>query len=495
MILRRIPLATGKCATVLLLAGTVLILVATQRSFEYDEAYSVFVTSPAPRPRWPENVFRVGDVRGFFHLHAGPAAIAAALRATDVHPPLYFWALGAWRAVVGDGLVGMRLLSILFALCALALVGAIARRAELPPVPAMLLTLGSYGFAYTATVARGFALAQALALLGVLLALRAEQRRAAAVAAGAGVAFGTAMLANYLAAFVAAAALGWLALAAWGRPRIWLAAWAGFAIALPPALWFFLAQRNSRTGQFPPFHLLGAVRRLALFGAADLLGGLPEYAEGPGRIALEAVLALLLALLALAVARVWRRIGTPGARLLLLASAAAPAAGLLLLGAVFGNTPVELRYLCFATPFAALLLAGALAWRRWLLGPLLAVQAVSIAGLATQPATMQPFRAVARAAFRQAGPDGVILAPLGNDGVGAVGPLLAELPDAARVLLIPAGAEAVRLGALPPGTHAVLAPLGVDEASRAVSAALAAAVPGIGPEPRTIIIEMPASAR
>jgi hypothetical protein len=39
----------------------------------------------------------------------------------------------------------------------------------------------------------------------------------------------------------------------------------------------------------------------------------------------------------------------------------APPVGLLLLDVIFNSTPIELRYLAFATPFPGLLLAGALA--------------------------------------------------------------------------------------------------------------------------------------
>ena len=45
--------------------------------------------------------------------HAGFGAIARDLRAGDVHPPLYFWAVAAWRWLVGDGLFAARLFSVL----------------------------------------------------------------------------------------------------------------------------------------------------------------------------------------------------------------------------------------------------------------------------------------------------------------------------------------------------------------------------------------------
>ena len=72
----------------------------------------------------------------------------------------------------------------------------------------------------------------------------------------------------------------------------------------------------------------------------------------------------------------------------------------LLLGVIFNSTPIELRYLAFATPFAGLLLAGALrparlrraSWCLGLGGALLAIQAVALVGLMTRQETMQPAR-------------------------------------------------------------------------------------------------------
>ena len=45
-------------------------------------------------------------------------------------------------------------------------------------------------------------------------------------------------------------------------------------------LWFFLAQRGTRTGQFPPFEWLPGLVRLARCTAGAVLGGLPLYVSG-----------------------------------------------------------------------------------------------------------------------------------------------------------------------------------------------------------------------
>jgi len=444
----------------LLLASLVLAGVALLRGPEYDESYTFFLSMGTPRPDWPDRVFTVAQGWDLLAGSSSLAGIGRDLRITDVHPPLYFWMVAGWRALVGTTLVATRAFSVLCALGALALVGAIARRLRVPALAAMVLTLGCYGFAYTGAIARGFALAQLLNLAGIWLLLGGRRGFLA------GVALGAACLANYLAGFVGAAALLWLTRA---RGRAAWSAIAGFAAMLPPALWFFLAQRGSRVGQFPPFEMLPALARLGKYAAANVFGGLPLYA-GPAGGTVAAALAAIAASLAGLAAWQWRR--RPHAALLGLC-ACAPAAGLLGLGVVFNTTPIELRYLAFATPFVALLLAAALP--RWLLAGVLAVQTASIAGLMTRPETMQPQGPAIRVAAVLAGRDGLVMAPRGNDGVGIVGAVLLSAPAETRLLLI-AGQDAAFLrAAARTSPRVVLAMLALDDASRAAIPAMRAA--------------------
>ena len=281
-------------------------------------------------------------------------------------------------------------------------------------------------------------------------------------------------------AFTGCAALAWLLAARWRRWRLWLPAGLGFAAFLPADLWFFVAQHASRAGQFPPFRLGSSLARLGVYATANLFGGLPLYVTGSAREFVgDALGAAALGLVALTAWR-WRRVGGEEGLLLLLCAAATPL-GLLLLGAAFDNTPVELRYLCFATPFAALLLAGALgagAGARTLRGAVFSIQALALAGLILRPETMQPARAAARAAAALAGFDGVVLLPRGNDGVGVVGPFLAELPDRTRVLLVDADEPPDALRArLPAGSPVVIAWLGLDASSIEELATIRAAFP------------------
>jgi hypothetical protein len=484
-------------AAALLIGAGVLLATAVLRGPEYDEGYTLLLAAGTPRPAWPVGIFTAAEARAVFAGHADLPEIARALRTTDVHPPLYFWTVAAWRWVAGPSLLGVRLLSVAFGLLALALVGAIARRARIPPAGAILLTVGCYGFAYTGAIARDFALAQALSLAGVWLALRAEDAATPASLTGrgwgegvlparnplfpprgafiAGLCLGAATFSNYLAVFVAGAVLLWLL----PRPRSWFAATIGFAAFLPADLWFFLAQRDSRPGQFPPFSLLGSLPRLSEYSAANLFGGLPLYVPVAARQAVAASLAAVAVLLVGFIIQRWHRIGTPRARALLTLGVLAPPIGLLLLGLACNSTPIELRYLAFATPFAGLLLAGALASlpRGWCLGlgcALMAIQAGALHGLMTRQETMQPAQATAAAAAALAN-GGVVLLPRGNDGVGVVGAFINAAPDRLHLSIAEQTDTRQQLAARIGGAdRVVLALIGVDAASRATSTMLRA---------------------
>ena len=461
----------------LLAAGLLLSAVAWLRGAEYDEQYTLFLTGRVVRPTWPAGIITAAEVRELQAAHAGFVAIARDLRATDVHPPLYFWTVAAWRRLVGDSLFAARLASVLFSAVTLSLVAAIARSAGIPAVPAVLLTVGCYGFAYTGAIARGFALAQMLSVAGIAVLLGAERRAGRML--GAGTLLGAATFANYLAAFVAGAAMLHAVVArhagAWPRhprlagPNPAITAKGslliGFAVWLPADLSFFLAQRQSRIAQFAPFEPVSALGRLGQYAAANLFGGLPLYVDGIVRTFVTIALSLfLVGLIALTVRR-WRHIATPETRLLLALAVVAPPIGLLLLGLAFHNTPIELRYLAFATPFLGLLLAAALP--RHICHAVLAVQAIALLGLTTRPETIQPACATAIAAASLVG-DGVVLLPHGNDGVGIVGAFAVEAPPTMRLLVIGREATAAQVRASVAGyPRVVLALLGQDADSRA----------------------------
>jgi hypothetical protein len=228
----------------------------------------------------------------------------------------------------------------------------------------------------------------------------------------------------------------------------------GLAVFLPPIAYFFKAQHNSRIGQFTAFAPTHAFFLLAKDSGAALFGGLPLYA---GRAA-DPVTAALFVLIAICAAYTlinWRSNLFPFA----LATIATPA-GLLALGFIFNNTPIEIRYLAFSLPFLALLLAQTLPRR--LLYLLLACEAAAIAGLIFAPATQQPQAIAAREASKLASPASLILLPFGNDGVGIPGPFIAAAAANARLQLI----KPDRLPSLGAEQHVILVMIAADSASK-----------------------------
>ena len=482
----------------MLLGSVVLIAAAWLRGAEYDEQYTLFLTAGVARPVWPDLPFPAGLAATLQSGHASLSAIARDLRLTDVHPPLYFWAVACWRYLFGPSLFTARLLSVACALVSLGLVAHIARRCAISPVPAMLLTMGCYGFVYTGAVARGFASAEMLTLGGVSLLLARRPMLA-------GVAFGMACGCNYLAVFIAVAAC--TAAGAWR--------------ALPTAspflamdAWFFVAQHGARPNQFPPFEVWPSLVRLFGYQVAAVFGGLPLYVDGAGRGATEALVGLAALVLGL---RIVQAGPATTERHVLLAAAAAPPVGLLALGAVFNNTPIELRYLSFGLPFIALLAAspryrrafspgaacssrlgkgfaflgkirgvrrsrrpvlpGIRHLTRWNTGKafILVVQSAGVAGLLLASRTMQPARLAAIQTARHAD-DALVLLPAGNDGVGIVGAFAIESAPTLPLLLVHPNDPPVSV----PSRYrrVILGLLAQDHDSLATLAALHAAVAG-----------------
>ena len=428
-------------------AAVLLCLSAWLRGPEYDEAYSIFLTGGHARPAWPQGVFTAASVRWLYQGRASFWRIAQDLRQGDVHPPLYFWALELWRRAAGPGWFTARLLSVCASLGGLAGLARIARLRRLRVLPVLVLALLSYGFCYTGILARPFALAQALNIWGGYFALRAERDTGAAWAAG--LCLGAAACTDYLAVFTGAALLALLCWQSWRRGVLALAAMLPF---LGLCFWFFLAQHGARNGQFAAFAWEPALAGLARDGGAALFGGLPLYAGGAGMVVAALLVLLALAGFGCAVQR-------PQGRVFLLLAVATPA-GLLALGVVFRNTPIEIRYLAFALPWVALAVAPAL--NRVLLALWLGAGAAAVAGLMLAPATMQP---QGHAAYMAAAYPGALVAlPYGNDGVGVPGPFIEAAPDGMRIILLHPGDE------MPPS--AVRVAIRADQSSRAVAAAM-----------------------
>ncbi|MDE8348316.1 MAG: glycosyltransferase family 39 protein [Acidocella sp.] len=446
----------------LLFAAAVLTTIAYVRPPEYDEAYSIFLTSAHARPPWPTGVFTPTQVRALFIGNPGLGQIATDLRTGDVHPPLYFWLLDQWRHISGPGWFAARLLSVLVSLVGLIALGWAARLLKTPVLATILITLLAYGFAYTSITARGFALAQFFNLLGFALYVRHSRVGKSLPSFAAGLAFGAASFSNYLAIFTPLGLLGSQLIihstrglhASGSRLSTVLTTSLGIACFIPADLYFFLAQRGSRTGQFAPFHLVHALELLAKDQAAALFGGLPLYA---GSFAPLVIIALAVLSIVCAIAIIKHHNAARFTPTLTLTAAATPL-GLLALGVIFNNTPIEIRYCAFSLPYIGLLCASIKP--ATLRNALLFTESLGIIGLAFAPATAQPQAAAAVAANSNA--HILVLLPYGNDGVGIPGPFIAAAQPAMRIILIH-GATLPDLSAEP---RVILATLMLDDASK-----------------------------
>ncbi len=134
---------------IILVSAGLLLLAAGQKSFWYDEAYSAAAAGHG--------------------LQSLPQSLSE-----DVHPPLLLLVLGAWGSVFGFDELGLRSLSILFAILALLLTFWLARilldeRAALAATAVLGLSPLFIMFAHNA---RYYALSACLALLAVLAMLR-----------------------------------------------------------------------------------------------------------------------------------------------------------------------------------------------------------------------------------------------------------------------------------------------------------------------------------
>ena len=176
-------------------------------------------------PRWDE---------GWSIAHASlPIGELLRITAADVHPPLYYLALGVWQAVVGQNLFAVRFLGVLVSLLCVPLAYVVAfawtgRRGGLP-----LLAAGAMAWlplaVYYSAVARMYAFAPAFLLLAAWGALQPNRRRA-------GVAFVLgavgAMLTLYHAVWPLAALSAYALIRATGPQRRRLLGWTAIAAGL-----------------------------------------------------------------------------------------------------------------------------------------------------------------------------------------------------------------------------------------------------------------------
>ena len=436
---RRVRLGLTLVVTVLLGLGAAL------RCFEYDETYLYMYLAGLPKPDWPLEPRTVAELRGWIDGHrAGPAQIMQDLVQHQTHPPLHFWLMIPWLAPWGFDNLAARIFSVLCGAASMLVAWRLAAVARVPGLPAVACTFLAYAVFYPATLARAYALALLLVLLGALalaLLLREEGRRrdGAWLAAGAGLAFGLAGLSHYLALIAGAALGGAFALTMLAQRRAWpvLAATLG---GLPPFLLVIAVRADQTTVDwFHPDFVLGrdAVRLVEMVAAA-LFARTPLLLDGSARSLATSLVAPCLLLVGGTILFGIRSIMADPVRRVLLAGALAMPVGLFVVGALTDRAPFVSRYASYSVPFLAICFAAGLdrlATSRPRLaaavfGYVLLWQAVGAGSQVAWPATQQEFRSiVAEVARRWVPGDSALLVPAGYDGIGKNGPYLWEAPQ------------------------------------------------------------------
>jgi len=335
-----------------------------ERAIWEDEAVSLLETAGHSLPAWPHEPVRAGTLKVVFEGNPTLGQVAADLRNTDVHPPLYYWILTLWRRALGFSLESARALSLV---CSIAAVFALflllrAAGAEYPLVGTLVYAFSSDAVLFGA-VARNYAVASLCVLLSALLAwlgverAGANGRGAAALLAGAGVFCGLAFQTHYLALFPVAVILLWAVLYVWPIRRSWvvIAPVAALAVALPAVRNLVSKQMGARPAQAAGFagvfqELVNLLKvNLTAFWQPVVTSNALHYA----------VAALALVLIATGTWLAARRSGVFKApfRPLLFGLALAPSAGVFALDFLFDKRLTDPQYLTFATPMLAVLIS------------------------------------------------------------------------------------------------------------------------------------------
>lgn len=459
-------------STLTILVLALMALGAAVRCFEYDESYTQFYLAGLPHPQWPVEPRTVGALRSWVEGRTtGVLQVVTDLMRYETHPPLHFWLLIPWRAAFGSDPLVLRLFSLLCACGSILAVWRLAALARVPAVPAVLCAFLSYAVFYPTTLARAYALALMLVLLGTLALarlLRDPERGCrrwmdgAVSAAAAGMAFGLAGLSHYLALLAGAAILGAFALNALAQRRLLPVLASGLGV-LPPFLGVVALRHEQGSAEWfhAGFELSRDLWRMLEMQAAALFARTPLLLDEPWSDLVALLIAPSVMLIVGPVLMAFRPIMADPVRRLLLAGAVAMPLGLLVLGVLTDRAPFVSRYTSYSIPFIALSFAAGLAHlaergqRRLaaiVFGYVLLWQTIGAGSQVLWPATQQEFRPIIADVAQRWVPDKSVLAvPVGYDHIGKNGPYLWEAPvDWPMVVVnthVPAAETVARLGA------------------------------------------------
>jgi hypothetical protein len=330
-------------------------------------------------PSWPSSPVPARVAKKQFAGTPTLCKIAEDLRRTDIHPPVYYWALSLWQRWLGFSLETARAFSLACSLATVLVFYLLLRCGgiEYPLLPTTVYAM-STAAVYFGQEARPYALAILLVTMGALfayLAWRARQQNqrsaivyALAMAVGCGVAFQT----HYLTLFPVGVILLWFFMILWPASRL-LAVGPPLISVFLAGLGFatFLSQLGARPSQLVGF--VGIVAEMKMLLSLNLQSLWTPYPIPLEQSLTQGVYLGFATLTGFSLVAILRQWHATNQRfwILLGGLALSPSLGVIGLDLVFNKHLHNLRYLILAGPaFAAIATYGIvqLLARRRLLG-------------------------------------------------------------------------------------------------------------------------------
>jgi len=212
--LKNLPTTLLRRKDLLLLAVLVLITVTVRipgvfnRSIWYDESITLLETAGNAIPTWSTQLTPAATQKELLAGSPTFGEVAAGLRETDVHPPVYYSLLSIWRRIAGNSIETARIFSVFWSTASVILLYLLLRASGFfrPFWPTLVYSLSS-GAVHYSHEARNYALAMFFLLAASFLAYLAtisgvnSRRQFWILSVAVGIFCGLAFQTNYLSIF------------------------------------------------------------------------------------------------------------------------------------------------------------------------------------------------------------------------------------------------------------------------------------------------------
>jgi hypothetical protein len=360
----------------LALAVLVLITLAVRvpgvfsRAIWYDEAITLLETAGNADPSWSEFPTPARTQKELLTGSPTLKEVAAGLRETDVHPPVYYGLLSIWRRLAGESIETARLFSVFSATASVCLLYLLLRVSGFlrPFWPSLVYSFSS-GAVHYGHEARNYSLAMFFVMLAAILAYYLthiefnKQVKFWTLSASVAVSCGLAFQTNYLTVFPISVLLLWCFVWVPKKRRLHVIPMIILSVMISLAgLGTLLVQLGARPNQF--HKALGFGQELAkIIDANFVLLWNPVISSDGIRWTVIGTVLVLLILSAAYLRTSWRTIDR--SLLTLMAGLAiAPSLGVLVLDLIFSKSLGKSSYVFFAGPAIVYLLTLPIGARR-----------------------------------------------------------------------------------------------------------------------------------